>query len=182
MAAGGRQSNILPWASYSLNPGLCCPLVFFFIPTFQPQLPVSIPKAVPQHVFIFVHMVHHIPILMTFNLSISLHQALMFLVDISSWIVAHQLKLNSSKTEQLQFPRDTSPHEDLMICLPGELSNLTIRQQIQLSGLSFSSHFANLTWSCRIQKDPEATQVFVNSFAILRPSWMIASCSWQIFH
>ncbi|KAK3517883.1 hypothetical protein QTP70_026207, partial [Hemibagrus guttatus] len=39
------------------------------------------------------------------------------LVDISSWMTAHQLKLNPSKTELLVIPGDTSPAQDLAISL-----------------------------------------------------------------
>ncbi|KAK3552574.1 hypothetical protein QTP86_016927 [Hemibagrus guttatus] len=40
-----------------------------------------------------------------------------FLVDISSWMTAHQLKLNPSKTELLVIPGDPSPAQDLAISL-----------------------------------------------------------------
>ncbi|KAK3562250.1 hypothetical protein QTP86_033296, partial [Hemibagrus guttatus] len=39
------------------------------------------------------------------------------LVDISSWMTAHQLKLNPSKTELLVIPCDPSPAQDLAISL-----------------------------------------------------------------
>ncbi|KAK3561255.1 hypothetical protein QTP86_030664 [Hemibagrus guttatus] len=39
------------------------------------------------------------------------------LVDISSWMTAHQLKLNPSKTELLVIPGDPSPAQDLAISL-----------------------------------------------------------------
>ncbi|KAK3564301.1 hypothetical protein QTP86_012381 [Hemibagrus guttatus] len=39
------------------------------------------------------------------------------LVDISSWMMAHQLKLNPSKTELLVIPGDPSPAQDLAISL-----------------------------------------------------------------
>ncbi|KAK3554359.1 hypothetical protein QTP70_022586, partial [Hemibagrus guttatus] len=39
------------------------------------------------------------------------------LVDISSWMMAHQLKLNPSKTELLVIPSDPSPAQDLVLSL-----------------------------------------------------------------
>ncbi|KAK3573043.1 hypothetical protein QTP86_012252 [Hemibagrus guttatus] len=39
------------------------------------------------------------------------------LVDILSWMTAHQLKLNPSKTELLVIPGDPSPAQDLAISL-----------------------------------------------------------------
>ncbi|KAK3572484.1 hypothetical protein QTP86_033910, partial [Hemibagrus guttatus] len=39
------------------------------------------------------------------------------LVDISSWMTAHELKLNPSKTELLVIPGDPSPVQDLAISL-----------------------------------------------------------------
>ncbi|KAF5891033.1 reverse transcriptase family protein, partial [Clarias magur] len=39
------------------------------------------------------------------------------LADISSWMAAHQLKLNLSKTELLFIPGDSSPGQDLVISL-----------------------------------------------------------------
>ncbi|KAK3572672.1 hypothetical protein QTP86_004032 [Hemibagrus guttatus] len=39
------------------------------------------------------------------------------LVDISSWMTAHQLKLNPSKTELLVIPSDPSPAQDLAMSL-----------------------------------------------------------------
>ncbi|KAK3519069.1 hypothetical protein QTP70_016358 [Hemibagrus guttatus] len=43
------------------------------------------------------------------------------LADISSWMTAHQLKLNPSKTELLIIPGDTSPAQDLAISLSNSM-------------------------------------------------------------
>ncbi|KAK3571347.1 hypothetical protein QTP86_008272 [Hemibagrus guttatus] len=43
------------------------------------------------------------------------------LVDISSWMTAHQLKLNPSKTELLVIPGDPSPAQDLAISLSNSM-------------------------------------------------------------
>ncbi|KAK3526445.1 hypothetical protein QTP70_025478 [Hemibagrus guttatus] len=73
------------------------------------------------------------------------------LVDISSWMAAHQLKLNPSKTELLVIPGDPSPAQDLalsknnsMIFPSATACNLGVTMDNQLS---FSSHVANVTRS-----------------------------------
>ncbi|KAK3571444.1 hypothetical protein QTP86_012074 [Hemibagrus guttatus] len=73
------------------------------------------------------------------------------LVDISSWMKAHQLKLNPSKTELLVIPGDPSPAHDLALSLNKSMispsataCNLGVTMDNQLS---FSSHVANVTRS-----------------------------------
>ncbi|KAK3511469.1 hypothetical protein QTP70_008968 [Hemibagrus guttatus] len=73
------------------------------------------------------------------------------LVDISSWMTAHQLKLNPSKTELLVIPGDPSPAQDLAISLNNSMispsataRNLGVTMDNQLS---FSSHVTNVTRS-----------------------------------
>ncbi|KAK3569878.1 hypothetical protein QTP86_006753 [Hemibagrus guttatus] len=75
------------------------------------------------------------------------------LADISSWMTAHQLKLNPSKTELLIIPGDPSPAQDLTIFLSNSMispsaiaRNLGVTMDNQLS---FSSHVTNVTRSCR---------------------------------
>ncbi|KAK3568100.1 hypothetical protein QTP86_030523 [Hemibagrus guttatus] len=75
------------------------------------------------------------------------------LADISSWMTAHQLKLNPSKTELLVIPGDPSPAQDLAISLSNSMispsataRNLGVTMDNQLS---FSSHVTNVTRSCR---------------------------------
>ncbi|KAK3551339.1 hypothetical protein QTP70_015019 [Hemibagrus guttatus] len=104
------------------------------------------------------------------------------LVDISSWMTAHQLKLNPSKTELLVIPGDPSPAQDLVISLNNSMispsataRNLGVTMDNQLS---FSSHVTNVTHSCwfllynirRIQPflSTQATQVLVQSLVISR--------------
>ncbi|KAK3514078.1 hypothetical protein QTP70_003216 [Hemibagrus guttatus] len=104
------------------------------------------------------------------------------LVDISSWMTAHQLKLNPSKTELLVIPGDPSPAQDLAISLNNSMispsataCNLGVTMDNQLS---FSSHVTNVTRSCRfllynirrIQPflSTQATQVLVQSLVISR--------------
>ncbi|KAK3569637.1 hypothetical protein QTP86_002663 [Hemibagrus guttatus] len=103
------------------------------------------------------------------------------LVDISSWMTAHQLKLNLSKTELLIIPGDPSPAQDLAISLNSMISpsptarNLVVSMDNQLS---FSSHVTNVTRSCRfllynIRRirpflSTQATQVLVQSLVISR--------------
>ncbi|MCJ8746228.1 hypothetical protein PDJAM_G00139370 [Pangasius djambal] len=104
------------------------------------------------------------------------------LADISSWMTAHQLKLNPSKTELLFIPGDSSPSQDLAISLDNSLisPSVTARNLVVTmdNRLSFSSHIANLTRSCRfllynIRRirpflSTQATQVLVQSLVISR--------------
>ncbi|KAK3552959.1 hypothetical protein QTP86_029619 [Hemibagrus guttatus] len=104
------------------------------------------------------------------------------LADISSWMTAHQLKLNPSKTELLIIPGDPSPAQDLAISLSNSMTsptasarNLGVTMDNQLS---FSSHVTNVTRSCRfllynIRRirpflSTQATQVLVQSLVISR--------------
>ncbi|KAK3522577.1 hypothetical protein QTP86_024997 [Hemibagrus guttatus] len=104
------------------------------------------------------------------------------LADISSWMTAHQLKLNPSKTELLIIPGDPSPAQDLAVCLSNSMisptasaRNLGVTMDNQLS---FSSHVTNVTRSCRfllynIRRirpfiSTQATQVLVQSLVISR--------------
>ncbi|MCJ8746474.1 hypothetical protein PDJAM_G00142290 [Pangasius djambal] len=97
-------------------------------------------------------------------------------------MTAHQLKVNPTKTELLFIPGDSSPSQDLAISLDNSLispsvtaRNLGVTMDNQLS---FSSHIANLTRSCRfllynIRRirpflSTEATQVLVQSLVISR--------------
>ncbi|KAK3570014.1 hypothetical protein QTP86_009166 [Hemibagrus guttatus] len=73
------------------------------------------------------------------------------LADISSWMTAHQLKLNPSKTELLIITDDPSPAQDLEISLSNSMispsataRNLWVTMDNQLS---FSSHVTNVTRS-----------------------------------
>ncbi|KAI4888486.1 hypothetical protein NFI96_000280 [Prochilodus magdalenae] len=104
------------------------------------------------------------------------------LTDISSWMTAHHLKLNPSKTELLFIPSTTGPHRDLTISFGNLLITPTEDARILgviLDGqLSFSAHIANLTRSCRfllynIRRirpflSQEATQLLVQSLVISR--------------
>ncbi|KAK3571505.1 hypothetical protein QTP86_012846 [Hemibagrus guttatus] len=104
------------------------------------------------------------------------------LADISSWMTAHQLKLNPSKTELLIIPGDPSPAQDLAISLSNTMispsataRNFGVTMDNQLS---FSSHVTNVTCSCRfllynIRRirpflSTQATQVLVQSLVISR--------------
>ncbi|KAK3521007.1 hypothetical protein QTP86_015761, partial [Hemibagrus guttatus] len=104
------------------------------------------------------------------------------LADISSWMTAHQLKLNPSKTELLIIPGDPSPAQNLTISLSNSMisptasaRNLGVTMDNQLS---FSSHVTNVTRSCRfllynIRRigpflSTQATQVLVQSLVISR--------------
>ncbi|KAK3534277.1 hypothetical protein QTP86_008690 [Hemibagrus guttatus] len=104
------------------------------------------------------------------------------LADISSWMTAHQLKLNPSKTELLIIPGDPSPAQDLVISLSNSMTsptasarNLGVTMDNQLS---FSSHVTNVTRSCRfllynIRRirpflSTQATQVLIQSLVISR--------------
>ncbi|KAM9455123.1 putative RNA-directed DNA polymerase from transposon X-element isoform 2-T3 [Clarias gariepinus] len=104
------------------------------------------------------------------------------LADISSWMAAHQLKLNLSKTELLFIPYDSSPCQDLVISLDNnQITPLTTARNLGVTvdnHLSFSPHIANLTCSCRfllynIRRirpflSSQATQVLVQSLVISR--------------
>ncbi|XP_047664330.1 uncharacterized protein LOC125140204, partial [Tachysurus fulvidraco] len=75
------------------------------------------------------------------------------LAEISSWMTGHHLKLNPSKTELLFIPGDSYPGHDLAISLHNDLNspsatahNLGVTME---NLLSFSSHVANVTRSCR---------------------------------
>ncbi|KAI4900229.1 hypothetical protein NFI96_026022, partial [Prochilodus magdalenae] len=104
------------------------------------------------------------------------------LTDISSWMTAHHLKLNPSKTELLLIPSTTGPYHDLAISLGNSLITPTEDARslgVTLDGqLAFSAHIANLTRSCRfllytIRRirpflSQEATQLLVLSLVISR--------------
>ncbi|KAK3543843.1 hypothetical protein QTP70_030072 [Hemibagrus guttatus] len=105
------------------------------------------------------------------------------LADISSWMTAHQLKLNPSKTELLIIPGDPSPAQDLAISLSNSMISPTASARKPFGGtmdnqLSFSSHVTNVTRSCRfllynIRRirpflSTQATQVLVQSLVISR--------------
>ncbi|KAI4898892.1 hypothetical protein NFI96_006777 [Prochilodus magdalenae] len=104
------------------------------------------------------------------------------LTDISSWMTAHHLKLNPSKTELLFNPSTTGPHRDLTISFGNSLITPTedagILGVILDGQLSFSAHIANLTRSCRFllynirRIRPflyqEAAQLLVQSLVISR--------------
>ncbi|KAL7866005.1 hypothetical protein SRHO_G00112520 [Serrasalmus rhombeus] len=103
------------------------------------------------------------------------------LSDISTWMAAHHLKLNPSKTELIFIPATTGPH-DLAISFENSLTVPSAEARslgVTLDGqLSFSTHIANLTRSCRyllynIRRirpflTREATQVLVQSLVISR--------------
>ncbi|KAK3538107.1 hypothetical protein QTP70_029821, partial [Hemibagrus guttatus] len=75
------------------------------------------------------------------------------LADISSWMTAHQLKLNPSKTELLIIPGDPSPAQDLAISLRNSMISPTATARnlgvTMDNKLSFSSHVTHVTRSCR---------------------------------
>ncbi|KAK3553756.1 hypothetical protein QTP70_009190 [Hemibagrus guttatus] len=75
------------------------------------------------------------------------------LADISSWMTAHQLKLNPSKTELLIIPGDPSPAQDLAISLSNSMISPTASARnlgvTMANQLSFSSHVTNVTCTCR---------------------------------
>ncbi|KAI4882525.1 hypothetical protein NFI96_013770 [Prochilodus magdalenae] len=77
-----------------------------------------------------------------------------YLTDISSWMTAHHLKLNPSKTELLFIPSTTGPHCDLAISFGNSFITPTEDTRslgVILDGqLSFSAHIATLTRSCRL--------------------------------
>ncbi|KAK3557743.1 hypothetical protein QTP86_000303 [Hemibagrus guttatus] len=102
------------------------------------------------------------------------------LADISSWMTAHQLKLNPSKTELLKIPGDPSPAQNLAISLSNSMisptasaRNLGVTMDNQLS---FSSHVTNVTRSFLLYNirrirpflSTQATQVLVRSLVISR--------------
>ncbi|KAI4892629.1 hypothetical protein NFI96_034103 [Prochilodus magdalenae] len=104
------------------------------------------------------------------------------LTDISSWMTAHHLKLNPSKTELLFIPSTTGPHSDLAISFGNLLITPTEDARslgvILDSQLSLSAHITNLTRSCRfllynIRRirpflSQETTQLLVQSLVISR--------------
>ncbi|KAI4904406.1 hypothetical protein NFI96_027986 [Prochilodus magdalenae] len=104
------------------------------------------------------------------------------LTGISSWMTAHHLKINPSKTELLFIPSTTGPHCDLAISFGNSLITPTEDARslgVILDGqLSFSAHIANLTRSYRfllydirrIQPflSQDATQLLVQSLVISR--------------
>lgn len=114
------------------------------------------------------------------------------LADISTWIAAHQLKLNSDKTEPLYLPRHTSPCQDLVITLDNSQISPSVPVhnlgETTENHLSFLSHVAKLTDSCQfllysIRKIwsflfTRATQVFVRSFDI--SNQIPTSLFWQV--
>ncbi|XP_072530520.1 uncharacterized protein, partial [Salminus brasiliensis] len=104
------------------------------------------------------------------------------LADVSSWMAAHHLKLNPCKTELLYIPGTAGPRNDLAITFENSL--VTPSTEARSLGvmmddqLSFSSHIANVTRSCRfllynIRRirpflSREATQVLVQSLVTSR--------------
>ncbi|KAK3506923.1 hypothetical protein QTP70_031223 [Hemibagrus guttatus] len=92
---------------------------------------------------------------------------------ISSWMTAHQLKLNPSKTELLIIPGDLSPAQDLTI----SLSNSMISPSASARNLGVTMDIVHITLSvCHPDEDgrirpflsTQATQVLVISLVILR--------------
>ncbi|KAL7841916.1 hypothetical protein SRHO_G00236050 [Serrasalmus rhombeus] len=75
------------------------------------------------------------------------------LSDISTWMAAHHLKLNPSKTELIFIPATAGPHHDLTISFENSRIVLSVEARslgVTLDGqLSFSTHIVNLTRSCR---------------------------------
>ncbi|XP_049332209.1 uncharacterized protein LOC125799462, partial [Astyanax mexicanus] len=104
------------------------------------------------------------------------------LSDVSMWMSSHQLKLNPSKTDLLFIPGTTSLHNNLSISFENSLVTPSAEARslgvVMDDQLSFSSHIANLTRSCRfllynIRRirpflSQEATQVLVQSLVISR--------------
>ncbi|KAI4878090.1 hypothetical protein NFI96_027884, partial [Prochilodus magdalenae] len=107
------------------------------------------------------------------------------LTDISSWMTAHHLKVNPSKTKLLFSPSTTGPHCDFTISFGNSLITPTEDTRslgVILDGqLSFSAHIMNLTRSCRfllynIRRirpflSQEATQLLVQTLVISRPDY-----------
>ncbi|XP_028821249.1 uncharacterized protein LOC114772546, partial [Denticeps clupeoides] len=104
------------------------------------------------------------------------------LTDISSWMAAHHLQLNPTKTELIFIPADFSPDQDLAIYLdnsqlshPATARNLCVTIDNQLS---FSTHISNLSCSCRFllynirrirpYLSTQSTQLLVQSLVISR--------------
>ncbi|KAI4888529.1 hypothetical protein NFI96_006854 [Prochilodus magdalenae] len=110
------------------------------------------------------------------------------LTDIGSWMTAHHLKLNPSKTELLFIPSTTGPHHDLTISFGNSVITPTEDAgslgEILHGQLSFSAHIANLTRSSRfllytIRRirpflSQEATQLLVQSLVISRLEYCIS--------
>ncbi|KAK3553388.1 hypothetical protein QTP70_003556 [Hemibagrus guttatus] len=100
------------------------------------------------------------------------------LVGISSWMTAHQLKLNPSKTELLVIPGDPSPAQDLVLSLNNSMisPSATARNlgETMDNQLSFSSHVANVTRSCRF---------LLYNIRRIRPfrDWTTATLFWQVY-
>ncbi|KAK3535465.1 hypothetical protein QTP70_016886 [Hemibagrus guttatus] len=102
------------------------------------------------------------------------------LVDISSWMTAHQLKLNPRKTELLVIPGDPSPAQDLAISLNNSMISPSATARTlgvtMDNQLSFSSHVTNVIVSffCTTSEGfgpflfTQATQVLVQSLVISR--------------
>ncbi|XP_049319645.1 uncharacterized protein LOC111194633 [Astyanax mexicanus] len=102
--------------------------------------------------------------------------------DVSMWMSSHHLKLNPSKTDLLFIPGTTSPHNNLSISFENSLVTPSAEARslgvVMDDQLSFSSHIANLTRSCRfllynIRRirpflSQDATQVLVQSLVISR--------------
>uniref|UniRef100_A0AAY4D7U5 Reverse transcriptase domain-containing protein n=1 Tax=Denticeps clupeoides TaxID=299321 RepID=A0AAY4D7U5_9TELE len=104
------------------------------------------------------------------------------LTDISSWMAAHHLQLNPTKTELIFIPADSSPHQDLGIYLDNsQLSPSATARNLGVTTdnqLSFSTHISNLSRSCRFllynirrirpYQSTQATQLLVQSLVISR--------------
>lgn len=73
------------------------------------------------------------------------------LADLSPWMVAHKLKFNSSIIELLFIPGDLSSHLEISLDNSLILPLVTARNLVETvdNPLSFSSHVANLSHSCR---------------------------------
>ncbi|KAK3508879.1 hypothetical protein QTP70_012510 [Hemibagrus guttatus] len=97
------------------------------------------------------------------------------LVDISSWMTAHQLKLNPSKTELLVIPGDPSPAQDLVISLNNfmispsatarNLGGLTI-YEFKLIGPSGREEYnrSAVTLSCGLSPEISAVNMEIRWF------------------